>query len=344
MISKSLFLSHSFSVIYNIDIDERGVLMKNTIVENGQTKLLTPQQRKWLNIWKHREFYMFCLPGIIAAIIFQYVPMYGALMAFKKVGLGQTLETGTWLGLQNFEKLFKLRSFIPYLKNTLWLNLWVIIVSIPVPLLLAVMLNNSPSKGMKSAAQTCTYLPYMLSMVVIASLIRTFCANSYGLINVLLEKMGQSRIKFLEESGWFVPLYVISAIWQSCGYNAIVYLAALTSIDPSVTEAATIDGASKIQRMWYIDLKLIMPTIVTMLLLRLGQIMGLSSMEKVLLLQTPGNKEVSTTLPLYIYQVGIQQAQYGFATAVSMFNTAANLTLLFTSNWISRKLANTSLF
>lgn len=344
MISKSLFLLNCFLVIYNIVIDERGVLMKNTIVEKGQTKLLTPQQRKWLNIWKHREFYMFLLPGIIAAIIFQYVPMYGVIMAFKKVGLGQGVQQGTWLGLQNFEKLFKMRSFVTYLKNTLWLNLWVLIVSVPVPLVLAVMLNNSPSQRLKGATQTCTYLPYMLSMVVIVSLIKTFCANSYGLINVVLKSMGHERIKFLESSNMFVPLYVISAIWQSAGYNAIVYLASLTSIDLSVTEAATIDGASKLQRMWHIDVKMILPTIVTMLLLKLGHIMGLSNMEKVLLLQNPGNMEVSETLSTYVYRIGILEAQYGFSTAVSMFNTAANLLILFTSNWVSKKVAKTGLF
>lgn len=318
--------------------------MKNTTVESGQTKLLTPQQRKWMNLWKHREFYLFCLPGIICALLFQYYPMYGVLMAFKNVRIGQTVNQGTWLGLDNFVRLFNLRSFWTYLENTLTLNLWVLIATIPIPLLLAVMMHNSPSKQLKAFSQTCTYLPYMLSIVVIAELIRTFTANSYGLINVLLKAAGQERIKFLEETQYFVPLYVISAIWQTCGYNAIVYLAALTSVDQSVTEAATIDGATKLQRMWHIDLKLIVPTIVTMLLLSLGRIMALSSVEKILLLQTPGNKEVAETIGSYVYRVGMMDHQYGFATALNLFNTAANLVILFVSNFISKRVAKTSLF
>ncbi len=318
--------------------------MKNTIVEGGQPKLLTPKQRKWMNIWKHREFYIFCIPGIICALLFQYYPMYGVLMAFKNVRIGQTVSEGTWLGLDNFVRLFKMRSFWTYLENTLTLNIWVLVATIPIPLLLAVMMHNSPSQRLKGATQTCTYLPYMLSMVVITSLIRTFCANSYGLINVLLKAAGQERIKFMEDTGWFVPLYVISTIWQSCGYNAIVYLAALTSVDQSVTEAATIDGATKLQRMWHIDLKLIIPTIVTMLLLSLGRIMALSTVEKVLLLQSPGNMAVSETIGSYVYRVGMIETQYGFSTAVNLFNTGANLIILFVSNFISKKVAKTSLF
>lgn len=318
--------------------------MKNTIVESGQPKLLTPKQRKWMNIWKHREFYIFCLPGIICALLFQYYPMYGVLMAFKNVRVGQTVSEGTWIGLDNFENLFNLRFFWTYLENTLTLNLWVLIVTIPIPLFLAVLMHNSPSPRLKGFTQTCTYLPYMLSLVVITSLIKTFTANSYGLVNVLLKAAGHERIKFGDEPGWFIPLYVISAIWQSCGYNAIVYLAALTSVDQSVTEAATIDGATKMQRMWHIDLKLIIPTIVTMLLLNLGKIMALSSMEKVLLMQSPGNMSASQILSTYVYEVGMKDQRYGFSTAVNLFNTAANLVILFVSNFISKKVAKTSLF
>ena len=305
--------------------------MKNTIAENGQTKLLTANQRKWMNIWRNREFYIFCIPGIICAILFQYYPMYGVLMAFKNVKIGMTVAQGTWLGLDNFQRLFEMEQFWMYFRNTLNLNIWVLVVSVPLPLIVALLLHNSPSQRLKGITQTCTYLPYMLSLVVITSLIDTFFANSYGLVNVLLRSMGFERIKFQEETGWFVPLYVISAIWQSIGYNAIVYLASLSSVDQSVVEAATIDGATKAQRMWHIDTKL-------------SHIMTLSSMEKVLLMQNPANLSVSETIATYVYSVGIQQTQYGFSTAVSLFNTAANLLILFISNWVSKKVADTSLF
>ena len=318
--------------------------MKNTIVEKGQTKLMTPSQRYWMNVWKHREFYLFCLPGIICALIFQYYPMYGVLMAFKNVKIGMTVSDGAWLGLKNFERLFKLHAFQKYLLNTLEINFTLLFFSFPAALLLAVMMHNSPSKRLKAFTQTATYLPHMLSMVVIVSLLNTFLNSSYGLVNNLLESVGKEPIRFFLEKKWYKPLYLGSSIWAGCGYSAIVYLASLSSIDQSVIEAATIDGANKVQRMWHIDLKLILPTIVTMLLLNLGKIMGAASMEKILLLQNDVNLAWTETLGTYVYKIGMLNAQYGFSTAVSLFNTACNLTLLFVSNWFAKKVTKTSLF
>ena len=318
--------------------------MKITIAEKGQTKLLTPKQRYWMNIWKHREFYMFCLPAIICALIFQYYPMYGVLMAFKDVSIGDTVNTGQWVGMENFAKLFRTPKFADYLVNTLDINFTLLTFSFPAPLLLAVMMHNSPSHRLKAITQTCTYLPHLLSMVVVVSLLNTLMNNSYGLINILLKNMGKEKIFFFEEKGWFKPLYLGSSIWAGCGYSAIVYLASLSSIDGSITEAATIDGANKIQRMWHIDLKLILPTIVTMLLLNLGKIMGAASMEKILLLQNQVNLKWTETVGTYVYKVGMGETKYGLSTAVSLFNTACNLTMLFVSNWVAKKVTKTSLF
>ena len=318
--------------------------MKNTIAEKGQTKLLTPNQRYWLNIWKHREFYMFCIPGIICALIFQYYPMYGVLMAFKNVKIGMTVTEGTWYGLRNFERLLNLHAFKDYLWNTLDLNFTLLVFSFPVPLLLAIMMHNSPSQKLKAFTQTATYLPHMLSLVVIVSLLNTFLNNSWGLVNVLLKNMGREKIFFFEERPWFKPLYLGSSIWAACGYSAVVYLASLSSIDQSVVEAATIDGANKVQRMWHIDMKLILPTIVTMLLLNLGKIMGAASVEKLLLMQNQVNMRWTETIGTFVYRVGMIDNQYGFSTAVSLFNTACNLLMLFSSNWVAKKVTKTSLF
>ena len=344
MINESLFLLEIALLSYNVFIHERGVPMKNAIAEKGQKKLMTPRQRYWMNIWKHREFYMFCLPGIICALIFQYYPMYGVLMAFKNVGVGQTVQTGQWIGLDNFRYLFDQKDFPVFLVNTLDLNFTLLFFSFPAPLILALMMHNSPSRRLKAITQTCTYLPHLLSMVVVVSLLNTLLSNSYGLVNVLRESLGKEKIKFFEEQVWFKPLYLGSSIWAGCGYSAIVYLASLSSIDGSVTEAATIDGANKLQRMWHIDMKLILPTIVTMLLLNLGKIMGAASMEKILLLQNRANLEWTETLGTYVYKVGMIETKYGLSTAVSLFNTACNLTLLFVSNWVAKKVAKTSLF
>ena len=323
---------------------ERGVPMKNTIVEKGQTKLMTPRQRFWLNIWKHREFYMFCLPGIICSLIFQYYPMYGALMCFKNVKIGMTITDGAWYGLRHFERLFKLPAFGEYLINTLDINFTLLLFSFPAALALAIMMHNSPSKSLKAVTQTATYLPHMLSMVVIISLLNTFMNNSWGLINILLKNAGLPKIYFFEEKVWFKPLYLGSSIWAGAGYSAIVYLASLSSIDQSVTEAATIDGANKLQRMWHIDLKLILPTIVTMQLLNLGKIMSAASVEKLLLMQNQVNMRWTETVGTFVYRIGMLDNQYGFSTAVSMFNTACNLIMLFSSNWLAKKVTKTSLF
>lgn len=318
--------------------------MKNTIVEKSQTKLMTPRQRYWLNIWKHREFYIFCVPGIVCALLFQYYPMYGVLMAFKNVKIGMTVQDGEWVGLWNFVRLFKMHGFTDYLLNTLDINFTLLTFSFPAPLLLAVMMHNSPSFRLKAITQTATYLPHMLSMVVVVSLLNTLFNNSYGLINALLVNMGHDKVFFFEERGWYKPMYLGSSIWSGCGYSAIVYLASLSSIDQSVTEAATIDGANKVQRMWHIDLKLILPTIVTMLLLNLGKIMGAASMEKILLMQNQVNMAWTETVGTYAYRVGMIDTQYGFSTAVSLFNTACNLLMLFVSNWVAKKVTKTSLF
>ena len=318
--------------------------MKNIIAEKGQKKLMTPKQRYWMNIWKHREFYLFCLPGIICALIFQYYPMYGVLMAFKKVGFGQIGSAGGRRGVEISVELFNQKGFSEYLINTLDINFTLLAFTFPVPLMLAVMMHNSPSRRLKAITQTCTYLPHLLSMVVVVSLLNTLMNNSYGLINILRVNMGKDKIYFFEEKGWYKPLYLGSSIWAGAGYSAIVYLASLSSIDQSITEAATIDGANKVQRMWHIDIKLIIPTIVTMLLLNLGKIMSAASVEKILLLQNQVNMKWTETLGTYVYRIGMLDTQYGMSTAVSLFNTACNLTLLFVSNWVAKKVAKTSLF
>ena len=306
-------------------------------------RLRTATQRKWYNIWRHREFYMFILPAFVLMLLFQYYPMYGVTLAFKDLKMGQTLAEGKWVGLKHFKNLFATNQFGQIIWNTVSLNFMVLLMGIPVPLTLALVMHNSPSKRLKAWTQTTTYLPYMVSMVVVVSLLNTFFSNSYGLINVIRANNGLEPIKFFEETEWFMPMYLISAVWQSAGYSAIVYLASLASIDQPVIEAATIDGATKLQRMWHIDLKLILSTVITMFLLNIGKIMGLSIMEKVWMMQNPANLEVSETIATYVYKMGMENLQYGFSTAVNLFNTGCNLLILFISNTVTKKLTGQGL-
>lgn len=295
------------------------------------------------NVRKNKEFYLMLVPAIIIVFIFHYIPMYGITIAFKNTRMGQGFG-GNWVGLAQFRRLFSSGQFWSTLKNTLILNFLVLIVSVPVPIFLALLLYCTPSKRLKRFSQTATYLPYLCSMVVVVSLINVFCNGEYGLINVFRASKGLDKIPFFGKPGWVAPLYVISAVWQGAGYNAIVYLAALSAIDDSVIEASRIDGASKIRQVWHIFIPLIKPTIATMLLLKTGQLMTLSSVDKVLLMQTPLNLSASETLGTYVYKTGIVNSQYSYSTAVSLFNQCCNLLILFAANWITKITAKTSMF
>lgn len=294
-------------------------------------------------IWRDREFYVILIPGILLALLFQYVPMYGELIAFKNVRIGQGFS-GDWVGLDNFFRLFSSGQFVKVLKNTLTLNILVLICTVPIPVFMALLLHNAASPRIKKLAQTATYLPHLLSMVILISLMNLFCNGEFGLINIVRRKMDLDSIQYFGSPKYVIPLYIISAIWKSTGYSAIVYLSALTSIDQSVVEASTIDGCDKLARIWYIDLRLISSTVVTMLILNLGKIMTISNMDKILLMQTPLNLDASETLATYVYKVGITKNQYGFATAVDLFNKVCNLIILFTSNWVSKKISGTGMF
>ncbi len=302
------------------------------------------QRKKTLKeVWRDREFYLILIPGILLTLLFMYTPMYGVLIAFKNVRIGQGFA-GEWIGLDNFFRLFSSGQFTKLLKNTLTLNILVLVCTVPIPVVLALLLHNASSPRIKKLAQTATYLPHLLSMVILISLMNLFCNGEFGLINIVRRKMDLDSISFFGSPKYVIPLYIISAIWKSTGYSAIVYLSALTSIDQSVVEASTIDGCSKLARIWFIDLRLISSTVVTMLILNLGKIMTISNMDKILLMQTPLNLDASETLATYVYKVGITKNQYGFATAVDLFNSCCNLVILFVSNWVSKKISDTGMF
>ena len=313
-----------------------------TITNAGPVKL-TKGQRLGRDIWRSRELYMFLIPGLILTFIFMYIPMYGIQIAWKQLRLGEAVTAGKWIGWKNFTRFFKSIQFGDIMWNTIFLNLCLLFINTPFAILLALMMHNSSSKRIKSITQTTTYLPYMISMVIIVQLIDLFTNPSSGLINIVIKSMGGTAINFGYEE-YFVGLYIVSAIWQSAGYTSILYLSALSAIDQSVVEAARIDGASKAQRMWHIDFKLIIPTVATMMILNMGKIMTAASMEKVLLMQTPVNLGASEIISTYVYQVGVVGSQYGFGAAIGLFNSAVNILILLIANAVSKKVAKTSLF
>lgn len=213
----------------------------------------------------------------------------------------------------------------------------------PVPLILALLLHNCVHPRLKKTAQNFSYLPHLLSIVVVVSVIRLLCDTQSGLINILLTKMGGERINFFADPKWVYPMYVISAIWQDSGYNAIVYLGALSSVSAELEDAARIDGAGKLKCIWHIQLPCIMPTIVILLILNMGKMLVMGA-DKMLLLQTDVNLSRSEIIDTYVYKTGIGGAQYGFATAVGMFQNVINLVLVFLTNKIAKKLTDVSIF
>jgi putative aldouronate transport system permease protein len=264
-------------------------------------------------------------------------------MAFKNFQLGKSIADAPWVGFRNFVRFFNTGWFVTTLKNTLFVSIFNNILTWPIPIILAIALHNCFSVKLKKTAQTITFIPYLLSIVVIISIVNVFCNGETGVINIILKKIGQNGVAFFGRDDLVIPLYVISDIWQNAGYSCVIYLAALTSIDEEVTEAAIIDGASKLKRIIYIDIPTIAPTIIVLLIIGLGRSFG-TGPDKMLLLQTPMNIGGSEIISTYVYKTGIINAQFSFATAVDLFNNVVNFVLLLTVNTIAKKRSATALF
>ena len=293
-------------------------------------------------IWRHRELYFFLLPGFIALLIFSYGPMYGIVTAFQDVKFGRGYGMNEWVGLYHFKRFFNSTWFETIMVNTMSVSFLRLIFTWPLPIIMALLLHNCTSKGIKKTAQMTSYLPHLLSTVVVVSIINLFCAGDFGLINIVLRNAGMERISFFGEPGLVYPLYIISDIWKETGYSAVVYMGALSSVDEELMEASKIDGASKLQSIWHIQIPCIIPTIVTMFIMSMGNLFAMGA-DKMLLLQTDLNISASEIISTYVYKVGIMQSQYGFSAAVGLFQNVINVTMLLTVNWICKKKLDTSI-
>lgn len=293
-------------------------------------------------IWRHREYYLFLLPAVAYVAIFCYAPMYGLQIAFKdyKVSLG--VSGSPWVGLQNFTDFFQGYYFWNLIRNTLVLSLYSLIAGFPIPIIVALVLNELTPK-FKKVTQTVLYAPHFISTVVIIGMITIFFSPSMGVVNTLLNGLGKESIYFCGDPKYFRHLYVWSGVWQGMGWGAIIYLAALAGVDPGLHEAAAIDGASRMQRILHINIPCIMPTIIIMLILQVGQIASVGY-EKVYLMQNELNMEVAEVISTYVYKRGLINNNYSFSTAVGLFNNVVNVILVLTANQISKKCSDTSLF
>lgn len=294
-------------------------------------------------LWKNWELYLLILPVVVYYIIFHYVPMYGVQIAFKDFIASKGITDSPGVGFKHFERFFDSYYFERLIMNTLEIGLYELAVGFPVPILLALMINEVRSKRFKKTIQTVTYAPHFLSTVVLVGMLFIFLDPNSGMINTIIRLFGGDPVAFMTQPGWFKTIYVFSGVWQSMGWSSIIYLAALTSIDPQLHEAAKVDGASRLKRIWHINLPGIMPTIIILLIMNVGSIMAVG-FEKVFLMQNDLNRDSSDVIATYVYRSGILGAQYSFSAAIGLFNSIINFILLVTVNFISKKVGQTSLW
>ncbi len=287
--------------------------------------------------------YLFLLPATAYLLIFSYGPMYGIQIAFKDFYAYLGIEGSPWVGWKHFENFFRSPRFSILLQNTLTLSFYSLLAGFPLPIILALLLNYTPKQGLKKFAQTASYAPHFISTVVLVGMLNVFFSPRSGFINTMLGWIGIDPIFFLGDPKWFKHMYVWSGVWQSTGWGSIIYLAALAGVSPELHEAAIIDGANKLQRIWNIDIPTIMPTMVILLVMNFGSIMNVGY-EKVFLMQNDLNMSASEIISTYTYKIGLQGAQYSYSTAIGLFNNVVNFVMLVVVNRVARSLSGSSLW
>ena len=291
---------------------------------------------------RNSSLYLLALPVIIFYILFHYKPMYGALIAFKDYHPARGFSGSAWVGFEHFIRFFNGPYFVRLLKNTFLLSFYSLLFGFPAPILLALLLNEVRHSGYKRTIQTITYLPHFISLIVICGMIRDFSLST-GLFNDIISFFGGTRVSLLQMPNLYRTIYVSSGIWQDIGWGTIIYLSALSAIDPQLYEAAMIDGAGRIRQLFAITLPSLAPTIVILLILRIGHLLGVGY-EKTLLLYNPVTYETADIISTYTYRAGLLEQNWSYSTAIGLFNSGINFLLLIMANQISRKVSETSLW
>ena len=291
---------------------------------------------------RNYALYLLIIPVLVYYIIFCYKPMYGAIIAFKEFNPTDGILGSPWVGFFQFQRFFTNPDFPRILRNTLTISCTSIVFGFPAPIILALLFNELKNAKFKSIAQTISYLPHFISLVVVCGLIKTFVSQN-GIILQLVTALGGKNVGLLSRAECFVPIYVLSDIWQGIGWGSIIYLAALSGIDQELYEAAKIDGANKWKQVWHVTLPGIMPTIIIMLILRLGSLLSIGY-EKVILLYNPLIYETSDIISSYVYRVGLGNQQWSYSSAVGLLNSVINFAIVMITNQISSKVSETSLW
>lgn len=289
------------------------------------------------------QLYVLMLPALVYIVLFAYKPMYGILIAFKDFSMKKGILASPWVGFKNFERLFSSYWFPIILKNTLTISLLSLVIGFPIPIILALLLNEVRSNKFRSMVQTFSYAPHFISMVVMCGMVAMFLSPTTGVVNKLLNALGMESVFFMQEAGLFKWVYVLSGVWQGTGWSSVIYFAALSGVDKSLLEAADMDGATRLQKIWHVNLPVILPTILVMLILQCGSLLSVGY-EKAYLLQTSSNLTGSEIISTYVYKVGLVQSDFSFSTAAGLFNTVVNCIILISANQLSKKVAKTGLF
>lgn len=304
--------------------------------ENRLQKILHHLRREW-------QIYLMLLPTIIWFIVFLYKPMYGLQIAFKDYSIFRGVANSPWIGFEHFEYLFSNDQFIRAVKNTITISALNLLFGFPAPIILALMFNEVLNATYKKTAQTIVYLPHFISSVIIAGIVITAFSPSVGIVNTLLGWLGIDSIYFLTKPEWFRPIFVGAGIWQEAGFGSIVFLAAIAGVNPSLYESAVVDGANRWQMMWRITIPAILPTIIIMLIIRIGNVMEVS-FELIILLYQPATYETADVVNTFVYRQGLQSGQYDFAAAAGLFNAVVAFVLVMAANTLSRRYSRTSLW
>lgn len=326
----------------------RTVELSAAVEQPAATRQIAARQQSLAARWRkslrrHWQLYLLIIPPLLYFVVFKYIPMSNIVIAFKNYSVVKGIWDSPWIGLKNFELFFRNPVFWTLIKNTLLLSAYAILAGFPLPLLLALMLNEVRHRWFRKTVQLVTYAPYFISTVVIVSMIILLTAPRLGLVTKTFGFFGVDAPDLLGNPDYFRHIYVWSDLWQTTGYAAVIYLAALSAVDPALYESARVDGASRLRRIWHVDLPSIMPTAMIILILSVGSIMAVG-FEKAFLMQNPLNLSESEIIATYVYKTGLLNADFGIATAVGLFNSLINLVLLLAVNAVARRLSGSGLW
>ncbi len=297
----------------------------------------------WRRIWAAKYLYLMFFPVLLYYIFMRYAPMAGLVIAFKNYNAFAGFAKSPWVGFKYFSQFFNSIYCWRLIRNTLLINLYDLVFNFPASIVLALLLNEVRQPRFKKVTQTITYMPYFISSVVLASMVVQFLSPTGGLVNNIIESMGGKRTYFMTQPESFRTIYTLMNLWKNIGWNSIIFLAAISGINSELYEACTVDGGGHLRRMWHITLPGILPTVVVLLIMRLGHMMD-AGYETILLLQNNANLETSDVIGTYVYRRGILKNEYSYSTAVGIFQSVIGFVLVIASNWLSRRFSETSLW